>query len=254
MLPNWMKDPIATALPRQWVRWVIWRSPREAEWSHLERIVPRGMASVDVGANIGIYTAELAKLTPMVHAFEPSPRLARLLRKSALPNVCVHQQAVSDKPGTATLRTPIHKDKFFASSLATIEDKVFDAFTEETVSLAVLDNVISEPVGFIKIDVEGHELKVLNGALRIIETCRPIFLVECEERHGAGNVRGLFAFFAKMQYFGYCLKNGHLTSIDEFCQSREQIWGISDPYIYNFFFFPTQATSTDIPWMTSVCD
>jgi FkbM family methyltransferase len=247
MLPNWIKDRIAVAFPRQWVQWVIWRSPKEAEWSYLERIVPPGMVSVDVGANIGVYTAALAKLTPMVHAFEPSPRTARLLRKRGLPNVCVHQEAVSDKPGTATLRTPIEKDKLFASSLATLENKVFDRFTEENISLSVLDDVISEPVGFIKIDVEGHELKVLNGALRIIETHRPIFLVECEERHGAGNVRGLFTFFAKMQYFGYFLKKGHLTSIDEFCQSQDQIWGVSNPYIYNFFFFPTEATSTTFP-------
>ena len=242
MLPNWIKDRIAVNLPRQWAQWVIWRSPKETEWSYLDRIVPRDMASVDVGANIGIYTAALAKLTPTVHAFEPSTRLATLLRNSSLPNVCVHQQAVSDKPGTATLRTPIQKDKLLASSLATLEThNVNDTFTEETVSLIVLDDVISETVGFIKIDVEGHELKVLNGALRIIEAYRPIFLVECEERHGAGNLRNLFAFFANKEYFGYFLKNGHLTSIDEFCQSRDQMRGTSDPYIYNFFFFPTQA-------------
>lgn len=241
MLPNWIKDRIAAVFPRQWAQWVIWRYPKELEWWYLELIVPRDMASVDIGAHAGVYTAALAKLTPMVHAFEPSPRRAALLRKLALPNVCVHQQAASDKPGTATLRTPIEKDKP-VDSLATLESHLSGAFIEETVSLSAIDDVISETVGFIKIDVEGHELKVLNGALRIIESCRPIFLVECEERHGAGNVRGLFAFFAKQQYFGYFLKNSQLTSIDEFCQSRDQIWGISDPYIYNFFFFPTQAT------------
>ena len=207
--------------------------------SYLERIVPRDKASIDVGANIGFYTATLAKLTPMVHAFEPSPRLARLLRKSTLPNVRVHEQALSDRRGTATLRTPVDKDKLLATSLATLENNVFDKFTEETVSLSVLDDVISEPVGFIKIDVEGHELKVLRGTLRIIETYKPVFLVECEERHGTGNVRGLFDFFANIEYSGYFLKSGQLMSTDEFCQSGDQTWGVSDPYIYNFFFFPT---------------
>jgi FkbM family methyltransferase len=240
MLPNWIKDWIAVMFPRQWAKWVIWRSPKEMEFAHLESVVPRDKASVDVGANIGIYTKELAKLTPKVHAFEPSVRLATLLRKSVPPNVCVYQQAVSDKPGTATLRTPIKNDKLLASSLATLENNVLDNFTEETVSLAVLDDAISETIGFVKIDVEGHELKVLNGALRIIETHKPIFLVECEERHGVGNVAGLFDFFAKIKYFGYFLKNGRLTSIEEFSQSRDQTWALSNPYIYNFFFFPTQ--------------
>jgi FkbM family methyltransferase len=242
MLPILIKDWIAVTFPRQWVQWVSWRSPKEPELAYLEKIVPRDMTSVDVGANIGTYTSVLAKITPVVHAIEPSKRLADLLRKSAMPNVRIHQQAVSDKSGTATLKTPIANDMLFASALATLEDKVFDDFREEIVSLSTLDEVILETVGFIKIDVEGHELKVLNGALKIIAACRPIFLIECEERHGIGNIRSLFEFFARLQYFGYFLKNDQLTSIEKFSQSRDQTWGVSDPYIYNFFFFPRPAT------------
>jgi FkbM family methyltransferase len=239
MLPNWIKDWIAATCPRIWAQYVIWRAPKEVEWLYLERIVPRDLASVDVGANIGIYTAALAKLTPIVHAFEPSPRLATLLRKSVPKNVRVYQQAASDMQGTATLRTPF-ANRTMASPLATLEKTAFDAFTEESVSLVVLDEVIDHKIGFIKIDVEGHELKVLHGGRRIIETFRPIFLVECEERHGHGNLRDLFLFFDQLQYFGYFLKNDHLISINDFDQCADQTKGVSDPYIYNFFFFPSQ--------------
>jgi len=237
MLPSLIKEWIEATFPRQWAKYVIWRSPKEAEWFYLERVVPRDMVSIDVGANIGIYTSALAKLTPVVHAFEPSPRLAMLLQKSVPKNVCVHQQAVSDKAGTATLRTPVTNGNF-ATPLATLENTAFDNFTEEAVTLSTLDDVITGQVGFIKIDVEGHELKALNGALNIIKTHRPIFLIECEEWHGAGNLLNLLDFFEKIQYFGYFLKSGCLTPIKEFNQHRDQTKGVSTPYIYNFFFFP----------------
>lgn len=57
-----------------------------------------------------------------------------------------------------------------------------------------LDDIIKDDVGFIKIDVEGHELAVLKGATSLINRCRPVLLVECEERHSPGGTERLFKF------------------------------------------------------------
>ena len=49
-----------------------------------------------------------------------------------------------------------------------------------------LDNVYSGTAGFIKIDVEGHEQAVLDGAVETIDRCRPRLLVEVDERLSPG--------------------------------------------------------------------
>jgi hypothetical protein len=71
----------------------------------------------------------------------------------------------------------------------------------ETVQTARLDDVVPQAdVGFIKIDVEGHELNLLRGATAIIERCRPVLLVECEERHSPGGLAALLKFFETRNY------------------------------------------------------
>ena len=50
------------------------------------------------------------------------------------------------------------------------------------VPMATLDSSYEGEVGFIKIDVEGHEQAVLDGAVQTIRRCRPRLLVEIDER------------------------------------------------------------------------
>jgi FkbM family methyltransferase len=52
-------------------------------------------------------------------------------------------------------------------------------------NLVRLDDVVTEPVGFIKIDVEGHEIAVFEGAQRMLNEHKPILLIESERRHNA---------------------------------------------------------------------
>ena len=59
----------------------------------------------------------------------------------------------------------------------------------------------------MKIDVEGHELNVLNGAVELLERCQPVFLVEAEDRHRAEATRLVFEFFRSKSYRGFFLKD-----------------------------------------------
>jgi hypothetical protein len=58
------------------------------------------------------------------------------------------------------------------------------------------------PVGFIKIDVEGHELSVIKGATALIRRDSPIILVELEDRHRPDAMRSFSSFLGGLGYGG----------------------------------------------------
>ena len=112
--------------------------------------------------------------------------MAAALRAKLRPNVVVHEAAVSDEDGTADLRIPYHDAVQNARTSTIARDNTLDGATRtEIVPCACvrLDSVITEPVGLIKIDVEGHEIAVLRGAETLIRRDRPVLIVESEKRH-----------------------------------------------------------------------
>ena len=240
MLVSRLRAIFRALFPKQWIAYSLWRSGYwEAELNYLDRIVPRARQSVDVGANLGVYALALSKLTPTVHAFEPNKELAQLLRRTLPLNVIVHEQALSNRTGSGTLRTPtVHGRPIFG--LASLEKHAaYPVSDQEAVRVAKLDDVLDGDIGFIKIDVEGHELRVLQGASSLIERCRPVLLIECEERHNPGGPAALFNHLKKAGYIGRFLRQGVICDIAEFSLTKDQL----DPgasYINNFFFFPDE--------------
>jgi FkbM family methyltransferase len=245
-----IKQRAAARLPSLWVRWRLLRRPAtaEVELAMLKNIVAPGDVTVDVGANLGLYTRELARLSAKVHAFEPSKPMADVLRRSSAGNVIVHEVALSDQDGDAELRIP-RDGAHLTHSLASLEPAAVAG--RDTVAMPVqrarLDSVVDEPVSFVKIDVEGHELNVLHGAPGLMVRSHPVFLVEIEERHGKGATAALFGFFAARDYEGLFLRGGEVMSVDAFDAGTDQDAAalLADGgrrngrhYVNNFFFFP----------------
>lgn len=120
---------------------------------------------VDIGGNYG--EVVLARTYPdadQVHVVEANPRVCSYLQRSleALPNsvITLHKVAASDRSGTATFHVPSE-----SSGLASLVPEV--GGKEITVSVVRLDELIMVPAGarlVFKIDVEGHERAVLEGA------------------------------------------------------------------------------------------
>jgi FkbM family methyltransferase len=186
-----------------------WRKG-EPEWHLLDHLVDPARAAIDVGANVGLYAGRLAQLCPRVHAFEPIPWLADALAAKLPDNVRLHRIALSDQPGTAELRIPFRAD-VEEHGLATLEDNnrlEGEDIRRVACTLARLEDVVTEPVGFIKIDVEGHELAVLNGARRILREHRPVLLVESEKRHHPGAPQNVFDLMREEGYSGLFLSGG----------------------------------------------
>lgn len=145
----------------------------------IARQVPRNSTVIDVGANIGLSTILLARMTERVIAFEPSPPnvafLRRNLERNGITNVEVHAAAASSEPGTLRF----HVAQYGAGSHVVAAGHVSGG-TIPTVDVpaVTLDATILTPIAFIKIDAEGHEPDVLAGACRLLARDRPLIYTE----------------------------------------------------------------------------
>jgi FkbM family methyltransferase len=169
--------------------------------------------SIDVGAHRGDYTFFMRRYSAGCMAFECNPTLVHHLRRRFGRSVDIRSDAVSDQEGTAVLRVPQAPDGL---GRATIEDtNALHGFTRMdvvNVNMVRLDDVVDRPVGFIKIDVEGHEMAVLRGALDILRRDKPNLVLELEERHAQGCLISAFDFLADLGYGGSYIKDGALVS------------------------------------------
>jgi FkbM family methyltransferase len=181
--------PRGTALPIVMGRlrgkwWIVWSSFRSC-WLGLyeldkqrifNTLVKPGDVVFDVGANAGYYTllgTVLAGPEGKVFAFEPLPRNAAIIRRhvemNKLSNVTVYEGAVSDRAGTARFDSGVIPEMAHLSESGGIEVRTFK-----------LDSLLAEgvpPPAVMKIDVEGAEVDVLNGARQMIETHHPTMMV-----------------------------------------------------------------------------
>lgn len=153
---------------------------------HWSRLAARSRTVLDVGAHVGYYAMIAALSSPKakVHAFEPVPpihaRLAVNHRANAIKNLELHQNGVSDHSGFAdiNIRFPLASLLSTGSSLEGFDKPLASAFTTR-IQLVTLDETLGDtPVDLIKIDVEGHEPSVLDGARHLIKRDRPVIILE----------------------------------------------------------------------------
>ena len=90
----------------------------------------------------------------------------------------------------------------------------------------------------MKIDVEGHELNVLNGAVELLEHSQPVFLVEAEDRHRSEAIRSIFEFFENRFYRDFFLKEGRVVPIDQFDPDANALLPDGGRKNGRSFFFP----------------
>lgn len=143
----------------------------------------------DVGAYIGVYTLKAARIARagQVHAFEPDPRsahrLSEAITSSGIRNVHLHTCAVGDRAGEMQMRLPDYPPMSSLQPAAGPPTESGDAEAEMiTVPVCTLDEHCRatgvQQVDLLKIDVEGAEMLVLQGASALITACRPEMLIE----------------------------------------------------------------------------
>ena len=177
-----LEDRVKNLLPaRLYYPYKISQEARavEPELAILHELVPIGCTAIDVGANRGYYSWALASVAASVEAFEPNPLLAKFAKAKLGRKARVHEVALSDHGGTATLYIP----RRASGSSLHITGNLGNVYPQKSVDqiqvrLATLDSYSFKNVGFIKIDVEGAEMEVLAGARETIRSNRPTMLIE----------------------------------------------------------------------------
>src|SRR4051794_13699984 len=223
-----------------------------AEIRFLRRKLRKGHVAVDIGCHKGAYTYWMRRsvgASGAVYAFEPQPKQIVYLREafSALryDNVELVPMAVSDRSGQMMLHVPAMSSHF--ASLEAKRDAKPGTGNDMAVDVTTLDEFFEStkrrrPPNFLKIDVEGHELSVFDGARRTLERDHPTILVECEARHRPDHdVRPVFDFLHSLGFKGSFFQTGQRRPLSEFDSTMNQKFDPSLPrlpkgYVNNFAF------------------
>lgn len=147
-----------------------------------EAFLQTGYVVLDIGANAGYYSLIASRKVRQVYAFEPSPLMRQQLEKNialnALPNISVEPYAVSDKDGTARLYLSADDN----SGMTGMQPAENFSGTTEMVKTVSIDEWLltkgSPTINVIKIDVEGAEMKVLEGMKGLLKKDHPDICIE----------------------------------------------------------------------------
>lgn len=218
----------------------------EPELRLLRHLCDPDKAAVDVGAHMGIYTFFLKAHSSMCYAVEPISELREILRQSFGKSVTILPFALSDQSGRGTLRIPTINSRQDRGRATIDKENDLDNYTSIDIEIERkrVDDLDWPSIGFIKVDVEGHELAMLKGANALLIRDQPAVIVESEERHHPGSVHGLQDFMASLGYECFFFQNEQLHP---FCTFKLEIHqspsGIGDrgkiaghTYINNFIF------------------
>jgi FkbM family methyltransferase len=185
-----------------------------AERRLLRRLLRRGMRVADVGANIGYYlllAEEAVGPGGSVTCIEPEPNnvaeLHRNCQANRLENVEILPVAAGGTDGDASLRSGINSGV------------VAEGAGDLEVPIRRLDSILTSPVDFVKVDVEGYEGHVLEGARRILSDHRPVLFLEIHPGflaapHTVKGILGLLAeHYTRIELFEISPQAGFLAKL-----------------------------------------
>jgi FkbM family methyltransferase len=218
----------------------------EPELPLLPALCRKEAVAVDIGANEGFFAHHLLPLARSVVAFEPLPQMLARLRENYAGKVAIHGVILSDREGQAELKYPA--GGYMSATIAESNLAALESGRDiETVvaPMRTLDSFNLTNVGFVKIDVEGHEEAVLHGGLETLKREKPNLMIEIEERHAPGSLDRVSTLLTGIGYLGFYLDGKQIKPIAQFDPQRDQVRqnAKAGKYINNFLFFPSDRAA-----------
>ena len=206
----------------------------EKELDIIDKYADKSMDALDIGVYRGVYSYKLSQNFKTVHAFEPNPLLFPYLEKNLkkiIKNIKLYNYALSDINGKSELKLPLRSNSIFKDNIeelfklgaATMHpENEIDNYKKIPINIKKLDEIkIDNKIGFIKIDVEGHEKNVLEGGRETIKKDEPVLLIEIEEKHTRKPVEETINFVRSLNYEAYVYNNNKLISYNDQSNGKE---------------------------------
>lgn len=154
---------------------------RKLEAAMKEIPANRRRGCLDIGAHVGLWAMWLVKEFEHVHCFEPMQAFADILPfNMPAENYTLHNTALGKVTGTAQLLVPQgvtgNAHIVTGGKAPTPEYASQPQFEVQVVPLDAMH--FEQPIDFIKIDVEGYELQVVEGAEQTLRTHKPFIVIE----------------------------------------------------------------------------
>ena len=192
---------------------------------------------VDVGANLGLILAYVISKVPKIKtfAFEPGPKQRELLEMTVNKNklnekVTVYSDGLGKEPGKAVFHT--HDPRYVAGDGFIDTGRAREARAIE-VNVTTLDiwwaSQNSPKVTVVKIDTEGAELWILQGAMKMLAGASPVLYLEIEPKNlrvYPYNHLDILAFLQENNYQLFTLDNAEITK-----ENFSEYIGIEDTYV-----------------------
>ena len=195
---GWWFPDVESHFPKMLKKSVDRGGPAEYQYQVRDRsmtyVKKRGIA-LDIGANVGLWSRSLCKNFNSVVAFEPVAMFREcLMRNVVADNLQVKDFALGNTRTTATMIITegntghTHIDP---ATLGTGETEVYR-----------LDDLDLDTVDYIKMDCEGYEYRILQGAEATIKRCRPVVVVEQKPHDAYSDQYGQHAAIELMKTWG----------------------------------------------------
>ena len=160
-----------------------------------QKFLSKDKNTIDVGGRNGLYSSFFCEHSKNVYCFEPVPNLFETITelKENYSNFYPINKAVSNQEGV--LDFFVDTKRFSNSSFVNHVNG-----TKISVDTIKLDNQDFDNIGFLKVDVEGFELAVLEGAVSLVEAERPTCMVEVYFKFNQTPIEKTFDFFLDRDY------------------------------------------------------
>jgi FkbM family methyltransferase len=185
----------------------------EPEFANLSAFLGRDGVLIDVGANTGIYSMKGARIVGdggTVLSLEPNPvmlaALERNVRRNRYNNVRLRGVAASDRCGEFSFYMNFGKPNSFSLVQAADCPNKFSVLAVDLDSLLGWERL--DRVDLLKIDAEGVEAQIVNGASTLIEKHRPIIIAEVSVNQLSAPPSGYTAFAAPQSGNWVMVPNG----------------------------------------------
>ena len=217
--------------------------------AYINSAITKGQTVLDVGAHKAGYLYWMLKRVGnegRIFAFEPQTSLYHYIKtlKATFKwdNVTIEHKALSDSVASVILYIPANKDSKNSSPGATIVEhkECTNIGATETIMTDTLDLYCKQhniKPDFLKIDVEGNELKVFQGGIDILKKYKPKILVEIEAKHvGQERVLETFEFLKALGYHGHIIHGFIRQPLADFSFDKYQNVNDKKNYCNNFIF------------------